>query len=505
MIQKNKLKLYLPIGKIKSEQLLFILELLEEHKIKIIFINDKKNFISEEEEEEDEKKKEEEMLDSSFLSWHSNDDFSDNFLKENSFFSNNSINSDNSEFKKYSESEFKKNIEIQKKMSKRKIKVKSQDFEKEKYDQSVSLTSPTLEINGKYYHKMYLVLFQILKKYKFQKSMIEMNIKKLKINNYLIYIKQKIEKPVNFIFDEIHKMNSNHSDISNRVQIYLKKLLNNLNYFENYLLVESSFLFGEKMSLIDIILFSALHRMFKLFFSEKIRTFNLINITKWFGKIIIKEEYKNVFGNFKFCRQSYISVLEYEERKSSHNCILEISKIKKFDIFEVKNIFEDLVFNKFSQLQIQSKIDQLSIFFDTEEYKMYFFEYIIVEESFIEDDSDIDINDNELFQFFKSIKNISKKLIDFIVYIVIYKNYEDEDMLLNDCYDIKREEKFFSSGNLLKGAFFAKGKLPEDIQKFESSDLIHIINIKNTQDFISSIIKEENHFQSEKVVKKYIF
>lgn len=503
MIQKNKLKLYLPIGTIKSEQLLFILEFIEEYDIETVFINNKKLNI---EEDVEEKKNEEEILDSSFLSWQSNDDFSDSFLKENSFFSNNSINSDNSEFKKFSESEFKKNIEIQKKMSKRKIKLRSKDFEKEKYDKSVSLTKPTLEKKGKYYHKMYLIIFQILKQYKFRKSIVEMNIKKLKINNYLIYIREKIEKPVNFIFDEIYNMSSNLLDISNIVQNYLKKLLNNLNYFENYLLVENSFLFGEKMSLIDIILFSALHRMFQFFFSEKIRTFNLINITKWFQKIIIKEEYKKVFGNFKFCSQSYISILEYEKRKSSHSGISENSKIKKFEILEAKNIFEDLIFNKFSQLEFQSKIDQLSIFFDTEEYQMFFFEYIIVEESFIDDESDMDINDNELFQFFKSIKNISNKLKDFIVYVVIYKNFDDEDTLLKNNYDSnKREEKFFSNGNLLKGAFFSKGKLPEDIQKFESSDLIHIIKIENTQEFITTIVKEENHFQSEKVVKKYIF
>ncbi len=59
-----------------------------------------------------------------------------------------------------------------------------------------------------------------------------------------------------------------------KIQNLMEILINNLSYFENYIFIENSFIGGKDLSILDILFFVSMRRLFKDFFLANFRNFN---------------------------------------------------------------------------------------------------------------------------------------------------------------------------------------------------------------------------------------
>ena len=110
-----------------------------------------------------------------------------------------------------------------------------------------------------------------------------------------------------------------------------------MEYFENYLLEENMFLFGNEICLVDLLLFGSLLKMFQFFFNDRIRSYNFANLSKWFKKIADLPEITSAFGSIKLCRTSWINLCD--ESKSYENLFHKGSFVSnKMSIKDMRSI-----------------------------------------------------------------------------------------------------------------------------------------------------------------------
>ena len=104
------------------------------------------------------------------------------------------------------------------------------------------------------------------------------------VNNFLIYIEEKIDKHVQIVMDILYS-GEKCELYENLIESNEKIILENLQFFEEFVLPQNTFILGPDMTYLDLILAASISKLFIFFLDEKTRSIRVPNITSWFMKI----------------------------------------------------------------------------------------------------------------------------------------------------------------------------------------------------------------------------
>lgn len=370
-----------------------------------------------------------------------------------------------------------------------------------------------------------------------------------KFYNYITLIQNTIDVYVERILFYLYAMNGdNETDRFSLIEQLLKVLLRNLDYFESFTFVNSPYIFGERYTLIDIILFASLSKLYIYFLDATIRDCCLPETTKWFSSLLALEEISSFHGQFNFCITSHISLYENLIKKDMTNIMINEEKFNhEFSMADLLECFSRLLALRRQNSQdleqdyyvpgiikkgskfIRSKsneiyenceyIDDIELLkikiedtllknFKTEDYSVWLFDYITEEEP---EDTSHESENQQLKKFFFELKEkFEETTLPSINYMTIYSNCEDNSR--EDDYNLSFEEcpihspKVFLSKNL-RGFVIVEGKKPHNfLNELESLDQIILMNKKEEDavDFLMEFIGREEKFSFERIYEEEV-
>jgi hypothetical protein len=281
---------------------------------------------------------------------------------------------------------------------------------------------------------------------------------------------------------------------------YMKLLYECLDYFEKDLLPAGQFLNGSSFSLSDLYLFVSLRRPFQLLFDKKIRKFWLPNLTAWFKTCLKAKEAQSVFGEFKLCKVSYLQLIEQiQEPPRSQSQASKIeeetpasirTKLEQFVKMRSGNIVLDRSFEGyFEDLKLGDIPDK--------DYSLWSFKYLTAnEEPFQAEYFSRKLNCVDEVEEFSSnlIRDLEKEnKAESVTFLVIYSKCEEVKPVfslgkqkLQECenhrgrFFLKKECAGFSIS-------FSKAQ-PKVIKAYEHKDLIEVKPIEERKAFLRRML-----------------
>lgn len=466
---------------------------------------------------------------------------------------------------KRKKSEFDRNQNLNKVLDKQKLE-KAGKHEEEFVEtdiEAVKSQKPVLLLaNGQHVVNFSTIVLTILRNctLKYAKLRVEEN-ETTKFRNYMLYIDRKVDYNVNKILYELYSSTKNKCQSQfNRIDKFLKILLHNLDYFESFVFVKDSYIFGEDFSVVDLMLLGSLSRMFVLFFDERIREGCLNNTTKWLKSFIEIEEVRMVYGDFTFCVKNYLLFLENTPEKNLKNSkLIEKKYDQEFSLENLKICLKRLIKLKHTQTMNEesrkkgwstqtiesnshkpkhqrhntnsSSIDmykdsdkitdldtlrqkiELTLLnnINTDEYSVWLFDYIkeADDQMNFEDDNSSQSIEEQLFKFYQDmLVDMENNEMSMVGYMIIYSNCEElnkEEEFIDDFEICKKHSPNIFLNKNLKGLIVKKGQNAlKFMTSYESLDQIILTKVKSKEqvDTLKDLVYSKGTFEMEKAYKE---
>lgn len=561
-MRQQKLTLYLPIGLVSSEKLLVMSGFLLPGQLEIVFVQDCLFFKDYSPSERDIQK----TKNKSSFSVDSSDNVKD---LESSYSGSMNSSFDRSLKNRRSngnnKSQFDKNCKKTKYLDKQKLKEEEEgEVAKEKDVSLLMRYSPVLEVGKNDYVTDFIkIVLLIVRDCKFKNEAIKVKEEDYgKLAAYMKNIEKEIDFYANNLLYELYNVNENNKkDQFHIMDKNLKQLIKKLDYFETFLLVKNTFVFGESFGIIDLMLFGSLSKMFIFFFDKKIRSGCLYNTTKWFKTFLKMEEIHVTYGVINLCIKNYFSSFENLTEKSIKNLKMVENKfnqefrlkgleecLKRFITLRKERVKEksgeidmdngngdfDSVLKPKKEKSLVSSFNNSGIYqncntiydldllilkteetqlnnFKPDDYSVWVFEYIKEDEEVLEYNEDQETIHEQIYEFYyELLDKISNNSDKFFCYVVIYGNCEEfkGEENFDIPYEIceKHENKFFLTKNL-KGFVVKKGQEGLGfLSDYESLDQIMLIrqSKENAIDILKDFIHQGNGFEMEKIYEEAI-
>lgn len=564
MKQNPGLTLYLPIGLISSEKLLVLSSFLVPGQLNIKFEHDCRFFADY---DPDTNLQEHDTNISGFSF-----DSSDNKKSLESSF-NSSMNSSfdmslshRKEREGVKKSQFDKNFRLTKILEKTKFKKsikKRESLRDNREFETIRKYKPVLRTaRGRYIVDFINIIIEIVQHCEFKYDTLKIEVKEYnKFKNYMIFIEKQIDYHVNNLLYELYDMSENNKEEQFHVMDRnLKQLIKRLDCFETFILVKYDFVFGNNISLIDLMLFGSLSKMFIFFFDGIIREGCLYNTTRWFKNFLDMPEIHETYGVINLCIRNYLSNFENLTKNSIKNlkiienkfnqefqlngfkqCMNRFIKLRADikhescpeDQFELP--FEQILkplknskkkinngFNNSGIYKTCDRIDDIDLLimkteetqlnnYKSENYSVWVFDYIRENEEPDYEDDEGNSPNQQVHDFYDELtKTISSNSNKFICYITIFSNCEEPEGEQNYSNEFeectKHENKIFMKKNL-RGLVIQKGHDSLNfLSNYESLDQIILAEkrgdtaIETLKDFIN----QKNLFEMEKIYQEII-
>ena len=411
-------------------------------------------------------------------------------------------------------------------------------------------TQPVLKDNNSFYITDLIEIVRIFfDNFEFKDKSLKLRKEDMnKFFNYMVFIEDKVDNCVNEILYELYYLKDEDDSIRfTNIENLLKKLLKQLDFFETFIFVNNTFIFGEHHHVIDIILFVSLARMYIYFFDETIRDCCLPETTKWFLSLVDLEGIKQFYGEFNLCIKNYILFYEnlanqdtthirINEKKFTQDfclkelyiCFERLIELKKREMPEwkdqngdyyvlgnpsnLKKLFRgksNEIYESCSKITdidlLKTKIeDTLLKNLRAEEYSVWTFDYITDQEDW--EDEQNQTQNEQLTEFYQEMQEqFDKTEIEGISYMLIYSNCEIDNHEENMGFDYEicpeHDPRVFIHKNM-KGFVVVKGNEPHQfLNEYESLDQINLVQQKDEEAIqtLKDFIHFENSFSFERI------
>lgn len=520
--------LYLPIGTIESERMLYLLEFLSCKNINIFYINISAHIQANTELEKLDKG----SLDGSKRSIASND--RSHVSDERSFSEKSSKNVDmpfeKMHKKKISFSNFEKKVALEQVPNpENKTSIpKVQKLMAEKTRVYVQLFMPTLQTDkDHFYHNQLDICYILLEHFGVSNKLGLLSSDKAIIEDQITEIQKKIDpeikKLMSYLYlneidkEAIHKdLNSDKVLLNwNFYQQSLDTLIKELSEFFNAYLFHSPTSDTWDMTLAEVFLVCSLNRIYKFVFDNMFSKSWLADITNWFHQVSKRKDFKNAFGKFRLCKTNYISLLRDLESNTENEDEMREIDFSTWKIEDWKKHITDINFRA-NQSDIINKIyvnvlQKLTFGgFKGDNYYLWSFTYIAIEEEYRSRKNSQKAKD-ETSEFFDELCGKAQNNTDgFLLYLVLTSKCENLQGFVNT-------KKNFEPCTVHFGNYFVNSKitgfiiaptevLPPFMKKYEDQDLIEVKEIKENQnEWLENIIHRKETFMFEKVLNEKIF
>lgn len=564
MISQPKLTLYLPVGLISSEKLLTLSSFLVPDQLAIEFIYDTL------------------LMTIPDKSIHSH--ISDANIANMSFDSSDGRNSIESglrgslssslEFtvkikksqrdEKHKKSEFDRNQNLNKVLDRQKLgKTNRYDEELDETEiQTIKCQKPVLKTSKDTYIVNFTsIVLTILKHCTVKDTKLHIDESEItKFRNYMLYIDRRIDTNVNKILYEVyHASKTKRHAQYNRIDKLLKSLLQDLDYFESFVFVKDNYIFGEEFSVVDLMLFGSVARMFVLFFDERIREGCLNNTTKWLKCFIEMEEIRSVYGDFQFCVKSYLSLLENtSEKHHKHSKLIDKKYDQEFNLDNLRSCLKRLVklrsirstnernkkFDAKSSLTMDNEscksthtrnhVSSIDIYKDCDkildldtmirkieetvlhninpdEYSVWLFDYIKEndDQAHYEDEDTSQSIEGQLDRFYQDmLVDLENNENAVVAYMAVYSNCEElnkEEEFIGDFEICKDHSPNLFFNRNLKGVIVKKGlNALKFMTSYESLDQIILTKVQSKEEVfvLKDFVNNRGIFAMEKIYKE---
>ena len=383
-----------------------------------------------------------------------------------------------------------------------------------------------------------------------------------KFRNYMLYINRKIDYNVNKILYELYNWNKiKKQSHFNNIDKFLKVLLHNLEYFESFVFVKDSYIFGESFSVVDLMLLGAIARMFVFFFDERIREGCLELTTKWLKSFLEMDEIKSVYGDMILCIKNYILHLGHLPDKNVKTLKLADKKYEQeFTLERFKGCLQRLVklrkenrisiIRKKSENRLPSLTDKgmpkqktgklpkpnTDIYKDSDkitdlnilirkleetvlknllpdDYSLWIFDYIKEDEdtSNFDDDSLAQSSDLQIDRFYTDIlEDMQGNAHSIVGYLAVYSNCEElnkEEEFIGDFEFCKNHPANIFLNKNLKGFIVKKGHAPlKFMTSYESLDQVILTKVNNKEivTVLKDFINGRGLFSMEMIYKEVV-
>jgi hypothetical protein len=340
----------------------------------------------------------------------------------------------------------------------------------------------------------------------------------------------------------------------------LKQLIKRLDCFETFILVKNDFVFGDHFSLIDLMLFGSLSKMFIFFFDGIIREGCLYNTTRWFKNFLTMQEIHETYGVINLCIRNYLSNFENLTKTSIKNlkiienkfknefqlngfkkCMDRFIKLRKDTIQETDQDeqydlpFESILrplksskkkitngFNNSGIYKTCDRIDDLDLLilkteetqlnsYKSENYSVWVFDYIRESEEQMDYGDEENSPNQQVYDFYDELtETISSNSNRFICYVSIFSNCEEMEGEQNYSMNFevcrKHGNKIFMKKNL-RGLVIQKGHDSLNfLSNYESLDQIMLTEKTedNAIETLKDFINQRNLFEMEKIYQETI-
>ena len=520
--------LFLPIGTIESERLLYLLEFLSSKNIRIVFISvelyTKGN--------EDLKKLEKASSDGSKRSIASSTERS--YLSEDFALSEVSGKNADFAFEKGGKSDWSA-LNFEKKateedvgrISKATIS-KAQKLLSKQTEQTVQIFLPTLQTDETHFFTnlsdICLILLEcfgagnklgfltnqrksIKKQIVVQESRIDPEVKRLMSFIYL----SDIEKDA-VVIDSV---SGNVSLNWNLYQLSLDNLIKELDDFYKNFLAFTPDNDSWNMSLSEVFLTCSLNRLYKFIFDGMLTKSWLSNITNWFHRVSKRKDFVNAFGKFRSCKVSYTALLQGIDAKIEDN---ENEVRTEFEIWTIKDwklklhaLDSNEAFKTGSQSEEFAMLQKFSFGrLNDKSHSLWRFAYIAIDEEYMLRKNSKNAKD-EVSEFFDSFcSDATEKGVSFLMYLALTSNCQNLQGFVNAKKSFEPCKTHFGNyfvNSEMKGFAITEGdKMPEFLSSYESKDILEVKEVKESQrEWLENIIHRRNEFNFERVLKQRIF
>ena len=300
----------------------------------------------------------------------------------------------------------------------------------------------------------------------------------------------------------------------NSYQLTLDVLIKELDYFYNKYLVHRPITPECDLTLTDVFLATALNRVYKFLFDPNFAKSWVSNITGWFHKVSKRKDFENVFGKFRVCKVNYTSLLRDIEAENSQNLHSDadagpprIDDLKRHvrevnDRFQGPDVLSHLDLKLFQQLIFEG--------FKGDNYYLWTFVYIPIEEDPRARKGSNKTTD-EVSEFFQNFCDAADKdIFDFVLYIVQASKCENLQGFVNTKKNFEACKTHFGNyfvGSNIKGLVLSQSPdLPKFIRLYEEKDILEVKPVTIDQNVkLEEALRREGEFTAEKVIDERIF
>lgn len=300
----------------------------------------------------------------------------------------------------------------------------------------------------------------------------------------------------------------------NSYQLILDALIKELDTFHNRYLCHRTITADSELTLVDVYLVTALNRVYKFLFDPNFAKSWMSNITTWFHKITKRKEFENAFGKFRVCKVNYISLMrDIEAEKDPQDVRLESESVVprlmdlKSHIREVKakhdpaNVINHIDTTLFKNLVFEG--------FKGDNFTLWVFSYIQMEEDhrFRKNSS----KNDQVSVFFKNFSDAAEKdNLDFLLYMVQYAKCES----LGNFPNAKRNfdackvhfGNYFVTSDIKGFALTQQPDLPKFLKLYEDKDILQVMPVTLDQHLrLEEALKRSGEWTFERVIDEQIF
>jgi hypothetical protein len=514
--------LYLPIGTVESERLLFVMEFLSTKSLEVFFIHVTPHRLP-----NDEFKNFDKLLSESSKRSITSTDKS--HLSEEKSFSDGSHRNVNISMETRptalgSNANFDKRVTPDSLGRRATIPNASQPAPQKKW---IQLFYPTLRVNENVYiQNQHLICFALLENFGTGSKLGLLTDNRRAIQEQIQRIEERIDVHVRRLMSFIYLNSIDPEGVikdedSKRVtlnwnsyQLTLDLLIKELDLFYNKCLVHRTVTPESELTLTDVYLVTALNRVFKFLFDPNFSKSWISNITSWFHKVSKRKDFENVFGKFRVCKVNYTSLLRDIEAENPPNLHSDadagpprLEDIKRHvrqvtDRCRSSDLLSHLDFGLFQQLVFEG--------FKGDNFYLWTFAYIPIEED-PRTRKGSNKTQDEVSEFFQNFCDAADKdIFEFVLYIVQGSRCENLQGFVNTKKNFEACKTHFGNyfvGSDIKGLVLTQSpELPKFIRLYEEKDILEVKYVSQDQNAkLEEALRRQGEFATEKVIAERIF
>lgn len=301
----------------------------------------------------------------------------------------------------------------------------------------------------------------------------------------------------------------------NSYQATLERLIKELEYFYNKYLCHRTVTADSDLTLADVYLVAALNRLYKFLFDPNFAKSWLSGVTGWFHKVSRRKDFENAFGRFRPCKVNYTSLLRDVEAVRDGPEPLPARPAPVARIEEVKRRIREVT-DRVPPSEALAQIDavmfqQLSFEgFKSENFHLWRFSYIPLNED-LRGRKGSGKPPDEVSEFFAAFcQEAASVPLDFVLYVVQGARCEGSQGLggvrrnLEPC---KTHFGNYFAGSQLKGLVLTQSPLlPQFIQAYEDKDILEVRYVESDQNaWLENMLQRRGEFGFEKVIDERIY